>query len=72
MYSVLLVDDEPSVLTGLRYVIDWDEYGVEIAGTASNGTQALELLRELPFYLETPNDLDGYAREIALLRSLQQ
>ena len=48
MYSVLLVDDEPSVLTGLRYVIDWDEYGVEIAGTASNGTQALELLRELP------------------------
>lgn len=26
------------------------------------------LLRKLPFYLETPNDLDGYAREIALLR----
>ncbi|MBQ7825647.1 MAG: deoxyribonuclease IV [Clostridia bacterium] len=27
-------------------------------------------LRQLPFYLETPNELDGYAREIALLRSL--
>ena len=27
-------------------------------------------LRDLPFYLETPNELDGYAREIALLRSL--
>lgn len=26
-------------------------------------------LKELPFYLETPNELDGYAREIALLRS---
>lgn len=26
-------------------------------------------LRELPFILETPNDHDGYAREIALLRS---
>lgn len=26
-------------------------------------------LRNLPFYLETPNDLDGYAREIALLKS---
>lgn len=25
-------------------------------------------LRDLPFYLETPNDLDGYAREIALLK----
>lgn len=26
-------------------------------------------LRHLPFYLETPNDLEGYAKEIALLRS---
>ena len=25
-------------------------------------------LRDLPFYLETPNELDGYAAEIALLR----
>lgn len=25
-------------------------------------------LRELPFYLETPNELDGYAREIRMLR----
>lgn len=28
------------------------------------------LLKKLPFYLETPNELDGYAKEIALLRSL--
>ena len=28
------------------------------------------LLRRLPFYLETPNELDGYAREIVLLRGL--
>lgn len=27
------------------------------------------LLRDKPFYLETPNELDGYAKEIALLRS---
>ncbi len=27
-------------------------------------------LRNLPFYLETPNELDGYAREIALLKKL--
>lgn len=26
------------------------------------------VLRELPFYLETPNDLEGYGREIRLLR----
>ncbi len=29
-------------------------------------------LRALPFYLETPNDLSGYAQEIALLKSLRQ
>ncbi len=27
-------------------------------------------LRELPFYLETPNDLDGYAEEIELMKKL--
>ena len=29
-------------------------------------------LRDLPMFLETPNDLDGYAQEISLLRSLQK
>lgn len=28
------------------------------------------VLRDLPFFLETPNELDGYAKEIALLRGL--
>ena len=48
----------------------------EKIGEGSLGLPAFETiinhpkLRELPFYLETPNELDGYAREIALLRSL--
>ena len=29
-----------------------------------------EKLKDLPFLLETPNELDGYAREIKLLKSL--
>ena len=29
-------------------------------------------LRHLPFYLETPNEIEGYAREIALLRAAYQ
>ena len=29
-------------------------------------------LRELPFYLETPNDLEGYAREIAMMKDVYQ
>jgi deoxyribonuclease-4 len=27
-------------------------------------------LKNIPFFLETPNELDGYAREIALLKSI--
>ncbi len=29
-------------------------------------------IKNLPFYLETPNELDGYAREIALLKSIRE
>ena len=29
-------------------------------------------LQDLPFYLETPNELDGYAREIELLKGLRK
>ncbi|MBE6991057.1 MAG: deoxyribonuclease IV [Ruminococcaceae bacterium] len=48
----------------------------EKIGEGSIGIDAFEriinhpALRDLPFYLETPNELDGYAREIALLRLL--
>ena len=36
---------------------------------ALSGVVCHPALRELPFYLETPNDLDGYQREIGLLKS---
>lgn len=46
MYKVLLVDDEPFILEGMQKVIDWEEYGLEIAGYASNGTEALHFLEQ--------------------------
>ena len=48
----------------------------ETIGNGFIGLEAFEriinhpALRDKPFYLETPNELDGYAREIALLRGL--
>ena len=45
-------------------------------GEGGIGLEAIERiinhpkLKNLPFFLETPNDIDGYAREIALLKSL--
>lgn len=40
-YEIMLVDDEPAILEGLRHLIDWDEYGIHIAQTAANGVAAL-------------------------------
>jgi deoxyribonuclease-4 len=48
----------------------------EKIGEGSIGIDAFERiinhpsLKNLPFFLETPNELDGYAKEIALLKSL--
>ena len=46
MLKVLLVDDEPLVLIGLQGMLDWNKLGWEIVGTARNGKEALELVRE--------------------------
>lgn len=47
MYQVLLVDDEPLILSGIKFLIDWEKNGCRIADTARNGQQALEKLRTL-------------------------
>lgn len=50
----------------------------EKIGEGSIGTEAFKRivnhpkLKNLPFYLETPNELDGYEKEIALLKSLYE
>jgi two-component system, response regulator YesN len=45
MLKVLLVDDEPFILQGLREIIDWEAQGFHIEATAENGLQAIEILR---------------------------
>lgn len=47
MFNVLLVDDEPIVKIALRTMIDWDSLGFPICGTASDGNEALVLVKEL-------------------------
>ena len=48
----------------------------EQIGNGSLGIEAITriinhpLLREIPFFLETPNDIDGYQKEIEVLKSL--
>lgn len=47
MIRVLLADDEPLVLIGMQSMLDWAALGYELVGTARNGGEALEKIREL-------------------------
>lgn len=42
MYSIFLVDDEEMGLEMMRDYIRWEEMGIYVVGTASNGREALE------------------------------
>lgn len=46
MLKVLIADDEPIVLEGLRWIIDWDRLGFELVGEAYDGEDALKLMEE--------------------------
>ncbi len=44
MYKVMIVDDEPFILDGLKILVNWEEYGLEISGEAVNGQKAIQVL----------------------------
>ena len=45
MLRVLLVDDEPFILRGMKELIDWEDEGFEIVGSAADGEEALLFLQ---------------------------
>lgn len=46
-YKVILVDDEAEVIDMIEKKIHWNDLGVEVAGSATNGVKALELVEKL-------------------------
>ncbi len=72
MYRVIIVDDEPVIRRGLRETIEWDALGLEVAGEAADGIEALKLIRETnPEILITDirmPDMDG----IQLIREVKK
>ncbi len=51
MIKVLIVDDEPFIRQGLKILINWEQYGFEISGEASNGYDAVELMKQTKYDL---------------------
>lgn len=46
MYKVFLVDDEPFIIEGMHHIVDWQEFGLVIAGVAQDGKAALDALKQ--------------------------
>ncbi len=46
MYKLLIVDDEPLVQVGIKSMLDWSKYNIEICATALNGQAALQIIEE--------------------------
>jgi two-component system response regulator YesN len=44
MFNVLIADDEELIRRGMSTIIDWNDIGFQIAGTAKNGKQALDII----------------------------
>lgn len=44
MYNVLIVDDDPLILEGLHYIVDWEALGLQIVCAVSNGVCAKEYI----------------------------
>lgn len=47
MFSVMLVDDEPWALYGIRNSFKWDELGFEVIAEVTTSIKALELIKDL-------------------------
>lgn len=45
--KICIIDDIPAVVRGLSSRIPWEEYGMTVAATASNGQEGLECLRRV-------------------------
>ena len=44
MYKLLIIDDEPLVLAGIRSMINWEELNIEVCGSAPNGSKGWDIM----------------------------
>ncbi len=47
MMKVVLIDDEETIIEGLKVLIDWNSIGLEIAGEAYDGEEGIELVKNV-------------------------
>jgi YesN/AraC family two-component response regulator len=47
MCKLIIVDDEPNVVSGIKSVIDWASNNIEVCATANDGKEALDIIRRM-------------------------
>lgn len=47
MYKVVIIDDEPIIVEGIRRVVPWSDYNCEVVETACSGMEGLEVIRRM-------------------------
>ncbi|MCR4739763.1 MAG: response regulator [Lachnospiraceae bacterium] len=59
-YRVVIVDDEPAIVTGLSRMIDWKSFNCEVAGTADSGQEGIRVIDDVkPDILFTDIQMPG-------------
>lgn len=46
MYKVAIIDDEPLIVEGLSKTMAWEKWNCQVIGTAGDGREGMELIRE--------------------------
>ncbi len=46
MINLLIADDEPLVQAGIKSMLNWEDYDINIIGTATNGAIAYKMIKE--------------------------
>lgn len=47
MFKVMIIDDEPIIVEGIKRIVPWEKYGCCIIATANDGIEGSRLIREL-------------------------
>lgn len=46
MYKVVIIDDEPVIVEGLKRIIPWSKYNCDVVDTASDGREGIEVIKK--------------------------
>lgn len=72
MWKTVLADDEIVILNGLKRLVDWEDLGLELAGTAEDGRELLQVVEEKQPKLVISDIKMPHATGLEVFRTLKE